>query len=52
MPGRSLTSAARIPRSPDYSDSDKGQIKTRIETFVEMLRASKASKRSREQKVP
>jgi len=36
----------------DYSDSDKGQLKTRIETFVEMLRASKASKRSREQKVP
>lgn len=36
----------------DYSDSDKGQLKSRIETFVEMLRASKASKRSREQKVP
>ncbi|HWQ19370.1 MAG TPA: double-cubane-cluster-containing anaerobic reductase [Methanotrichaceae archaeon] len=28
----------------DYSDSDKGQLKTRIETFVDMLRASKASK--------
>ena len=26
----------------DYSDSDKGQLKTRIETFVEMLRAAKA----------
>ena len=28
----------------DYSDSDRGQLKTRIETFVDMLKASKASK--------
>ncbi|MFB3766523.1 MAG: double-cubane-cluster-containing anaerobic reductase [Methanotrichaceae archaeon] len=28
----------------DYSDSDRGQLKTRIETFVEMLKASKSSK--------
>ena len=28
----------------DYSDSDRGQLKTRIETFVEMLKASKASR--------
>ena len=31
----------------DYSDSDRGQLKTRIETFVEMLKASKVSKASK-----
>lgn len=31
----------------DYSESDRGQLKTRIETFVEMLRALKASKSSK-----
>jgi len=28
----------------DYSDSDSGQLKTRIETFVEMIGSSKASR--------
>lgn len=31
----------------DYSDSDRGQLKTRIETFVEMLKASRVSKASK-----
>ena len=28
----------------DYSDSDSGQLKTRIETFVEMIQSSKVSR--------
>lgn len=31
----------------DYSDSDRGQLKTRIETFVEMLKRSRSSKASK-----
>jgi hypothetical protein len=50
MPRLSAPWAEGIPVikiETDYSDSDRGQLKTRIETFVEMLKASKVSKASK-----
>ena len=34
--------------SSDYSESDHGQLKTRIEAFVEVLKAKKSKKRERQ----